>query len=161
MRIGIGYDIHRFEQGRTLVLGGVTLPGEPGLGGHSDADVLLHAVIDALLGAAGLGDVGQLFPPHDPQWAGASSIDLLSQAVKIVREVGFEVESLDSTVIAEQPRLAPHLAAMRERIAGAIALDAARVNVKATTNEGLGAIGRGEGIAAMAVALLQETGHRT
>lgn len=158
MRIGIGYDIHRFEEGRPLVLGGLTLPGESGLGGHSDADVLLHAVIDALLGAAGLGDIGRHFPPDDPQWAGASSLDLLSRALAGVREAAFEVESVDSTVIAERPRLSPHVPAMRERIARALGVGPERVNVKATTNEGIGAIGRGEGIAAMAVALLREMG---
>ena len=156
LRVGIGYDIHRFQEGRPLVLGGVELAGETGLGGHSDADVLLHAIIDALLGAAGLGDIGQQFPPDDPQWAGASSLDLLSRALVKVREAGFAVESVDSTVIAERPRLAERLPAMRERIAGALGVDAGRVNVKATTNEGIGAIGRGEGMAALAVALLRE-----
>ena len=165
MRVGIGYDIHRFQTGARhaspLRLGGVEFPGEVGLAGHSDADVLLHAIIDALLGAAGLGDMGQHFPADDAQWAGASSLDLMARAMVAVREAGFEVESVDSTVIAERPRLAPHVAAMRERIAGALGIDAWRVNVKATTNEGIGAIGRGEGIAAMAVALLrEEIGHR-
>jgi len=156
MRVGIGYDIHRFEVGRTLVLGGVEVSGEAGLAGHSDADVLVHAIIDALLGAAGLGDIGQHFPPDDPQWAGASSLDLLARAMLAVREAGFEVESVDSTVLAERPRLAPHLAAMRDRIAGAMGVDPRRVNVKAKTNEGMGAIGRGEGMAALAVVLLRE-----
>lgn len=156
MRIGIGYDIHRFEDGRPLVLGGVRLEGETGLGGHSDADVLLHAVIDALLGAAGLGDIGTHFPPGDPQWAGASSIDLLRRTAAKLGAVQLRIESIDSTVIAERPRLAGRLLEMRERIAGALGVDAGRVNVKATTNEGIGAIGRGEGIAAMAVALLGE-----
>ena len=153
-RIGIGYDIHRFDEGRTLVLGGVPFPGERGLAGHSDADVLLHAVIDALLGAAGLGDIGAHFPPGDPQWAGVSSLRLLSETVRMVAGAGFAIENVDSTVIAERPRLAERLPEMRETIARALGIDAARVNVKATTNEGLGAIGRGEGIAAMAVALL-------
>ncbi len=157
MRIGIGYDIHPFGDGRRLVVGGVELHGETGLAGHSDADVLLHAIIDALLGAAGLGDIGAHFPPDDPQWRGASSLGLLSRTLTLLREAGMEVESLDSTVIAERPRLAPHLPAMRERIARALAISPTRVNVKATTNEGLGAIGRGEGIAAMAVALLNDT----
>lgn len=158
MRVGIGYDIHRFEQGRALVLGGVEFVGETGLVGHSDADVLVHAIIDALLGAAGLGDIGQYFPPDEPRWEGASSLDLLARTMLAVREAGFEVESVDSTVISERPRVAPHVPAMRERIALAIGVDATRVNVKATTNEGLGALGRGEGIAAMAVALLREMG---
>ncbi len=156
MRIGIGYDIHRFEDGRRLVLGGVELAGETGLGGHSDADVLLHALIDAMLGAAGLGDIGQQFPPDDAQWEGASSLDLLSRSLAEVRQAGYEVESLDSTVIAERPRLAPSIASMRESIARAIGIAVERVNVKATTNEGIGAIGRGEGIAAMGVVLLRE-----
>src|SRR3990170_228630 len=141
MRIGIGYDIHRFQEGRPLVLGGVTLPGETGLGGHSDADVLLHAVIDALLGAAGLGDIGQRYPPDDPAY----------------EEAGYRPQNVDATLIAERPKLAPHLPRMRQAISEALGLDAARVNVKATTNEGIGAIGRGEGIAAIAVALLSET----
>lgn len=157
MRAGIGYDIHRFEAGRRLILGGIEIPGETGLGGHSDADVLLHAIIDALLGAAGLGDIGHHFPPDHPAWEGASSVDLLGRALALVREAGFEVQSVDSTVIAERPRLAQHLPAMRARIAEALGEDMRAVNVKATTNEGLGAVGRGEGIAAMAVAVVRET----
>jgi 2-C-methyl-D-erythritol 2,4-cyclodiphosphate synthase len=156
MRAGIGYDIHRFEEGRPLILGGVELAGEMGLRGHSDADVLLHAIIDAFLGACGLGDIGQHFPPQDPRWKGASSLDLLARALALVRDAGFEMGNVDATVIAERPRLAPHLPAMRERIAEALGIEAARVNVKATTNEGIGAIGRGEGIAAMAVAVVEE-----
>lgn len=159
MRIGIGYDIHPFAGGRPLILGGVTIEGATGLGGHSDADVLLHAVIDALLGAAGLGDIGQQFPPTDPAYAGVDSTDLLTEAVALVREAGLRPESIDSTVIAETPRLAPHLHLMRERIAHIAGLPVDRVNVKAKTNEGLGPIGRGEGIAAMAVALLAEAGR--
>jgi 2-C-methyl-D-erythritol 2,4-cyclodiphosphate synthase len=158
MRIGIGYDIHRLQPGRPLVLGGVTIPGETGLAGHSDADALLHAIIDALLGAAGLGDIGQHFPPDDPAYAGASSRDLLARSLEMVDEAGFAVSSVDATVIAEQPRLAPHIAALRAAIASALGLPPARVNVKATTHEGLGALGRGEGIAALAVALLTEAG---
>jgi 2-C-methyl-D-erythritol 2,4-cyclodiphosphate synthase len=160
MRVGIGYDIHRFQEGRPLVLGGVELAGESGLGGHSDADVLVHSVIDALLGAAGLGDIGRHFPPDDPQWKGASSLDLLVRALALVRDAGFEVGNVDATVIAERPRLAPHLPAMRERIAEALGVETARVNVKATTNEGIGAIGRGEGIAAMAVAVVPEADQK-
>lgn len=156
MRIGIGYDIHRFQEGRPLVLGGVTLPGETGLGGHSDADVLLHAVIDALLGAAGLGDIGQRYPPDDPAWAGADSRRLLAEVRAAVEDAGFRPESVDATVVAERPRLSDHLAQMRRAMAETLGLDTARVNVKATTNEGIGAIGRGEGIAALAVALLSE-----
>ena len=163
MRIGIGYDIHRFREslpaerrGRRLVLGGVEFPGETGLAGHSDADVLLHAVIDALLGAAGLGDIGQHFPPDDPAYEGASSRELLEQAAAKVRDAGLAVESVDATVIAERPRLAPHIARMREGIAGALDVGVGRVNVKASSSEGMGALGRGEGIAAIAVALLSE-----
>ena len=156
MRAGIGYDIHRFEEGRPLILGGVELAGETGMAGHSDADVLLHAIIDAFLGACGLGDIGQHFPPQDSRWKGASSLGLLARALTLVRDAGFEVGNVDATVIAERPRLAPHLPAMRERIAEALGVEAARVNLKATTNEGIGAIGRGEGIGAMAVAVVLE-----
>jgi 2-C-methyl-D-erythritol 2,4-cyclodiphosphate synthase len=156
MCVGIGYDVHRYDEARDLVLGGVELPHEVGLAGHSDADVLLHAIIDALLGAAGLGDIGQTFPPDDSQWKDASSLDLLRRASALVREAGFEVGNVDATVIAEGPRLAPHISAMRERIAAALGVDARRVSVKATTHEGLGSLGRGEGIAAMAVALVGE-----
>ncbi len=156
MRVGIGYDIHRLQPGRPLVLGGVTIPGETGLAGHSDADALLHAIIDAILGAAGLGDIGQHFPPGDPQYAGASSRDLLAQALDRVAEAGFAVSSVDATVIAERPPLAPHMPALREAIASVLGIPPGRINVKATTNEGLGTLGRGEGIAALAVALLVE-----
>ncbi len=156
MRIGIGYDIHRFQEGRPLVLGGLTLPGETGLSGHSDADVVLHAIIDALLGAAGMGDIGQRYPPDDPAYAGADSRRLLAEVRAAVEDAGYRPQSVDATVIAERPKLAPHLPRMRQAIAEALRLDPARVNVKATTNEGIGAIGRGEGIAAIAVALLGE-----
>jgi len=154
MRIGIGYDIHRFQEGRRLLLGGVEIEGEEGLGGHSDADVLLHAIMDALLGAAGLSDIGHFFPPDDPTFAGADSRELLARTVQIIGPLGYAVENVDATVIAERPRLAPHIKAMRQRIADALEVDESRVSVKATTNEGLGDIGRGEGIAALAVALL-------
>ena len=156
MRVGIGYDVHRCDEARDLVLGGVELPHEVGLAGHSDADVLLHAIIDALFGAAGLGDIGQHFPPDEPQWKDASSVDLLHRALAIVRVAGFEVGNVDATVIAEVPRLAPHIPAMRERIAAALGVDAGRLSVKATTQEGLGALGRGEGIAAMAAATVED-----
>jgi 2-C-methyl-D-erythritol 2,4-cyclodiphosphate synthase len=156
MRIGIGYDIHRFEAGRALILGGVTFEGETGLAGHSDADVLLHAIIDALLGAAGLGDIGTQFPPGDPQWKGASSVHLLEEAAGMLVVRQLSVDYLDSTVIAERPKIAARIPEMRRQIARAVGLSVERVNVKATTNEGLGAIGRGEGIAAMAVATLAE-----
>ena|SRR5438132_5271842 len=154
MRVGIGYDVHRCDEARDLVLGGVELPHGIGLAGHSDADVLLHAIIDALLGAAALGDMGQHFPPDDAQWKDASSLDLLGRTLTLVREAGYEVGNVDATVIAEKPRLAPHIPAMSERISSALGIDAGRVSVKATTHEGLGALGRGKGIAAMAVAAL-------
>ena len=156
MRSGIGYDIHRFEDGRQLMLGGIEFPDETGLAGHSDADVLLHAIIDALLGGAGLGDIGRHFPPEDPQWAGADSAALLARTCEIIRDAAFEVVNVDATVILERPRLAERLDEMRVRIAAVIGIDRARVNVKATTNEGIGALGRGEGIAALAVVLLAE-----
>jgi len=156
MRIGIGYDIHRFGPGRTLVLGGVALPGETGLAGHSDADVVLHAVIDALLGASALGDIGTHFPAGDPQWKDAESSVLLEKTLVLLRNAAFAVENVDVTVIAEKPRLAPHVAALRVRMAVLIGVPETAVSVKATTNEGIGDIGRGEAIAAVAVALLRE-----
>ncbi len=149
---GLGYDSHRLEAGRPLVLGGVTIEHERGLAGHSDADVLTHAVIDALLGAAGLGDIGEHFPDTDAAYAGADSIALLRDVVALLGPR--EVLHVDATVLAERPKLGPHKAVMRERLAGAIGVPAARVNVKATTGEGMGFAGRGEGIAAMAVATL-------
>jgi len=155
MRVGIGYDIHRFQEGRRLLLGGVEIAGETGLGGHSDADVLLHAITDALLGAAGLSDIGHYFPPDDPTSAGADSRELLARTVQMIGPLGYAVGNVDATVIAEKPRLAPHIKAMRQRIAETLEIDESRVSVKATTNEGLGDIGRGEGIAALAVALLE------
>jgi 2-C-methyl-D-erythritol 2,4-cyclodiphosphate synthase len=156
MRIGIGYDIHRFDAARPLFIGGVRFEGEPGLAGHSDADVLLHAVIDALLGAAGLGDIGTHFPPGDPEWKDASSVSLLEQTAGMLVVRQLAVDYIDATVIAERPKLASRIPEMRKIIARAAGIQPERVNVKATTNEGLGDIGRGEGIAAMAVALLSE-----
>ncbi len=156
MRSGIGYDIHRFQDGRRLVLGGIEFPGERGLAGHSDADVLLHAIIDALLGGAGLGDMGRHFPPDDPQWAGADSGALLARTCEMVRSAGFEVVNVDATVIAERPRLVERLDEMRVRIAGIIGIDRARVNVKATTNDAVGEIGRGDAMAALAVVSLND-----
>jgi 2-C-methyl-D-erythritol 2,4-cyclodiphosphate synthase len=155
MRIGVGYDVHPFDAARPLCLGGVRIDGSPGLRGHSDADALLHAVIDALLGAAGLGDIGQHFPPDDPAYKGVDSKQLLRRTRDLLQEKGYRVGNVDATVIAERPRLLPHLPAMRSAIAGVIGIDESRVSVKATTHEGLGAIGRGEGIAAMAVALIE------
>ena len=154
MRIGHGYDVHRLVAGRRLILGGVELPFEKGLLGHSDADVLTHAVMDALLGAAALGDIGQLFPDNDPQYAGADSIALLRRVGALLAEQGYAVSNIDATVLAQAPRLAPHIPAMRRAIADALGLDAGRVSVKATTEERLGFTGAGEGIAAHAVCLL-------
>ena len=155
MRVGIGYDVHPFAKGRPLVLGGVPVGGEDGLSGHSDADAVLHAIIDALLGAAGLGDIGQHFPSEDPAYAGADSKQLLRHVVGLLKGAGYQVENVDATVIAERPRLQGYLGRMRQTIAAVLGVEDARVSVKATTHEGLGAIGRGEGIAAMAVALLK------
>jgi 2-C-methyl-D-erythritol 2,4-cyclodiphosphate synthase len=154
LRVGQGYDVHRLVAGRRLVLGGEEIPFERGLDGHSDADVLLHALGDALLGAAGLGDLGSHFPPGDPQWKDASSGHLLALIVERVRASGFRVENCDLTLIAEAPRLAPYRDRIRTRIGSLLAIAPAAVGLKATTNEQLGAIGRGEGMAAFAVVLL-------
>lgn len=154
MRAGIGYDSHRFAEGRRLVLGGVEIPHEQGLAGHSDADAVAHAVTDALLGAAALGDIGTHFPPDDEAWRDADSIELLRQATERVREAGYHPANVDVTVVCERPRLGPHIEAMRDRLAGALGVDRGAVAVKATTNEGMGWIGRGEGIGALAVAML-------
>jgi 2-C-methyl-D-erythritol 2,4-cyclodiphosphate synthase len=154
MRVGIGYDIHRFQEGRRLLLGGVEIEFEKGLAGHSDADVLLHAITDALLGAASLGDIGHFFPPDDPSFAGIDSRELLARTVEMIRPLGYMVGNVDATVIVERPRLAPYIKAMRQRIAETLGTDESRVSVKATTNEGLDEVGRGEAIAALAVVLL-------
>jgi 2-C-methyl-D-erythritol 2,4-cyclodiphosphate synthase len=156
--IGHGYDSHRFADGRRLVLGGVEVPHDRGLDGHSDADVLTHAVMDALLGAAGLGDIGHHFPDTDERWRDADSIALLREVAAMLEGAGLEPVNVDATVVLERPKLAPHREAMRERLAAAIGLPAARVNVKATTAEGMGPIGRGEGAEAHAVALLRARG---
>jgi len=155
LRIGQGYDIHPLEPGRRLVLGGEEIPYERGLAGWSDADVLLHALGDALLGAAGLGDLGAHFPPGRSEWQGASSVDLLRRIVAMVHAEGYAVVNCDIAVLAEAPRLAPYRESIRTRIAGVLGVEPGAVGLKATTNEGLGAIGRGEGIAALAVVLLQ------
>ena len=154
-RIGQGYDIHRLVAGRRLVLGGEVIPFERGLDGHSDADVLLHALTDAILGAAGLGDLGALFPPGDPQWKDASSIRLLEIVLERARERGYRVVNCDLTLIAEAPKLAPHRDAIRRRLGAVLGVEPAAIGLKATTNEGLGALGRGEGMAALAVVLLE------
>jgi 2-C-methyl-D-erythritol 2,4-cyclodiphosphate synthase len=157
MRVGIGYDVHPLKAGRDLVLGGVPIGHPTGLDGHSDADVLTHAVIDALLGAAGLGDIGKLFPSSDPRYKDASSLALLSTAAGAVRKAGYRIVNVDSTVVAEEPRLHPHLHQMRDNIATSLKLGVAVVSVKATSPEGLGALGRQDGIAAQAIALIEET----
>ncbi|MBD2103855.1 2-C-methyl-D-erythritol 2,4-cyclodiphosphate synthase [Leptolyngbya sp. FACHB-261] len=154
LRIGNGYDIHRLVAGRPLILGGITVPHSLGLLGHSDADVLTHALMDAMLGALALGDIGHYFPPSDPRWAGADSIELLRQVDGLIRERGWRVGNLDAVVVAERPKLKPHLSAMRDRLSAALDLKPDQVSVKATTNEELGPEGRQEGIAAYAVALL-------
>ena len=158
IRIGNGYDIHRLVPGRPLILGGQTLEHPAGLGldGHSDADVLVHAIMDALLGALSLGDIGKYFPPTDPKWKGADSLVLLEQVMALVRERGWSVVNVDSVVIAERPKLKPHIEAMRAAIAGRMGLAPEQVGVKATTNEKLGAEGREEGISCQAVALLSK-----
>ena len=155
LRVGNGYDVHRLERGVPLVLGGVALAHEKGLKAHSDGDALAHAIGDAILGALGLGDLGSHFPDTDSRWRGASSLDLLERIRELAASRGGRVVNVDATVIAEAPKIAPHVAAMRENLARALAVGADRVSVKATTNEGLGPIGRGEGIAAMAVALVE------
>jgi 2-C-methyl-D-erythritol 2,4-cyclodiphosphate synthase len=155
MRVGIGYDSHRFAPGRKLVLGGVEIPHPTGLAGHSDADAVAHALTDAILGAAGLGDIGALFPDGDPRWRDADSLELLTAAYGKVRAAGRRFAQADITVIAEAPRLGPHVARMGAKLAAALAAPAGSVSVKGKTNEGMGWIGRGEGIAVIAVALLE------
>jgi 2-C-methyl-D-erythritol 2,4-cyclodiphosphate synthase len=150
-RIGIGYDVHRLVDGRKLIIGGVDIPHAKGLLGHSDADVLLHAICDALLGAAGLGDIGKHFPDTDPRFKGSSSVKLLSEVSRLLGEKGFRVNNIDTTVVAERPKLAPHITQMTANIATAVNVDKEAVNIKATTTEGLGFAGKSEGIAAYAV----------
>ena len=154
MRIGLGYDVHRLVPGRRLVLGGVHLEHPSGLEGHSDADVLCHAVIDGLLGAAGLGTIGEHFPPEDPNYAGISSLELLAMAASMVEEAGYRIHNIDSVIVAQEPRLQPHLAEMALRLADRLGLDRQVVGVKATSPEGVGALGRGDGIAAQAAVLI-------
>ena len=156
VRIGHGYDVHRLVEGRRLILGGVDVPWERGLLGHSDADVLTHAVMDALLGAAGLGDIGRHFPDTDPAYAGADSLKLLAYVVALLRERGFTVGNVDATVLAQRPKLAPHIPQMRDNLARTMEVGPEQVNVKATTEEGLGFTGSGEGMAAHAVALIEK-----
>ena len=156
MRIGHGYDVHKLAQDRKLILGGVDIPYEKGLLGHSDADVLTHAVMDALLGALALGDIGQHFPDTDPRYEGADSLQLLSHVVQLISAQGFQLGNVDATILAQAPKLAPHIPAMRENLARSMGVDVSQVSVKATTEEGLGFTGQKEGIAAHAVALLLE-----
>jgi 2-C-methyl-D-erythritol 2,4-cyclodiphosphate synthase len=156
MRIGQGYDVHPFEEGRRLVLGGVAIEGEAGLAGHSDGDALTHAVIDAVLGAAALGDIGSHFPSTDEALRGADSIELLRRVMRLVVAAGYDVVNLDATLIAQKPRMAPYIDAMRRRLAEGLGTDAAKVSVKATTTDHLGFIGREEGLAAQAIVLLEE-----
>jgi 2-C-methyl-D-erythritol 2,4-cyclodiphosphate synthase len=157
MRVGIGYDVHRLAEGRPLILGGVEIDHELGLAGHSDADVLTHAVIDALLGAAALGDIGEHFPDTDPRYAGADSIELLSATVQLLASSGSKPVNVDVTVVIERPKLAPHKEAIRARLAGPLGLATSAVSVKATTGEGMGFVGRGEGVAALAIASIAFT----
>ena len=156
MRIGNGYDVHRLVEGRKLILGGVDVPYEKGLLGHSDADVLIHAVMDALLGAAALGDIGKHFPDHDPAYEGADSMQLLSHVKKLLDDRAYFIENIDCTIIAQRPKLAPYIPQMKKNIADVLGLAEGQVNVKATTEEGLGFTGEGLGIASSAVCLLSE-----
>lgn len=155
IRVGIGNDLHRLVEGRKLVLGGVEIPFEKGLLGHSDADSLTHAICDALLGAAALGDIGTHFSDKDPRWAGADSLQLLACVCAMLDEQGWQIVNVDATILAERPKMMPHIPAMKERLATVMRLDSACLNIKAKTNEGLDAIGRGEAIGAQAIALLQ------
>lgn len=157
LRIGMGYDVHRLAEGRRLVIGGVEIPFEKGLLGHSDADVLLHAICDALLGAAGMGDIGLHFPDTDTAYAGIDSMELLAQVRKMIEEAGYAIVNADATIYAEAPKMAPHREKMQERIAARLGLPRERINIKATTTEGLGPMGRGEGIGAMCAVLLEKT----
>ena len=154
MRVGMGYDVHRLVPDRDLIIGGVKIPYEKGLLGHSDADVLLHAIMDALLGAAALGDIGKHFPDNDPEYEGADSLALLKRVGELLSEEGYVIENIDSTIIAQKPKMVPHIEQMRKNIADTLGLDITRVNVKATTEEGLGFTGTGEGISSQAVVLI-------
>lgn len=155
MRVGLGYDVHRLMEGRKLIVGGVEIPYKKGLLGHSDGDVLVHAMMDALLGAAALGDIGQHFPDTDPQYEGASSIGLLKRVAALLEEERFVVENIDATIIAQNPKMLPHIEAMKQNVAAAIGITVNQVNIKATTEEGLGFTGVGEGISAQAICALE------
>lgn len=156
MRIGMGYDVHKLVENRDLILGGVNIPYEKGLLGHSDADVLLHAIMDSLLGASALGDIGKHFPDTDPKYKGISSISLLKEVGKLLKENNFEIGNIDSTIIAQKPKMAPHILKMRENIAEALNISIDQINVKATTEEGLGFTGEGLGISSQSICLLTE-----
>ena len=156
MRVGMGYDVHKLVEGRDLIIGGVKIPHTLGLLGHSDADVLLHAIMDALLGAAALGDIGKHFPDTDPQYKGISSIRLLEHVAKLIEEKGYIVENIDATIIAQKPKMAPHIPQMRANMAKAMGINESQLNIKATTEEKLGFTGREEGIASQAICLLNE-----
>ncbi len=156
MRIGMGYDVHKLVENRELILGGVNIPYEKGLLGHSDADVLLHAIMDALLGAAALGDIGKHFPDTDPAYEGASSIELLKKVGELLNQAGFAIGNIDATIIAQRPKMLPHIPIMRKNIADALEIKETQINVKATTEEGLGFTGSGEGISSQAICLLVE-----
>ena len=156
MRVGMGYDVHKLTEGRKLILGGADIPWEKGLLGHSDADVLIHAVMDALLGAAALGDIGKHFPDTDPAYKGISSVKLLVHVAGLLREHGYEVGNIDATIIAQKPKMAPHIPQMRKNMAEALGIPESKINVKATTEEGLGFTGSGEGISSQAICLLTE-----
>lgn len=154
MRVGIGYDVHKLVEGRELILGGVNIPYEKGLLGHSDADVIVHAIMDALLGAAALGDIGQHFPDTDPQYKGISSIALLKHVGKLLEEHNYVIENIDSTIIAQRPKMMPHLPQMRKNVAEALGIEVNQINIKATTEEGMGFTGSGDGISAQAICSL-------
>lgn len=156
IRVGMGYDVHRLTENRDLILGGVKIPWEKGLLGHSDADVLVHAVMDALLGASALGDIGKHFPDTDPAYKGISSILLLEHVTELLNRHGYGIGNIDATIIAQKPKMAPHIPQMRENMARAMGIDISRLNIKATTEEGLGFTGREEGIASQAICLLEE-----
>ena len=156
MRIGMGYDVHKLVPNRDLILGGVKIPHELGLLGHSDADVLLHSIMDALLGAAALGDIGKHFPDTDPAYKGADSVKLLEHVGRLIREAGYSIENIDATIIAQRPKMRPHIDTMRRNIKDALGIELDQINVKATTEEGLGFTGTGEGISSQAITLLTE-----
>ncbi len=161
MRVGLGYDVHKLVEGRDLILGGVTIPYEKGLLGHSDADVLVHAIMDALLGAAALGDIGKHFPDTDPAYKGADSLKLLECVGELLDEQMYVIENIDATIIAQRPKMAPHIPTMRENVARVLGIDVEQVNIKATTEEGLGFTGHGEGISAQAICAIEKMTNLT